>query len=120
MKNDLIAKRFVRLADICLQLPATVREDKGDHAAFLVGKKIFLYYLNDHHGDGIIAICCRVLAGEAAALVKASPDRYYLPAYLGPRGWIGLRLDRRSVDWREVAEHARCSYLLCAPKKFRR
>jgi hypothetical protein len=117
MKNDLTAKRFARLADICLQLPVTAREDKGDHAAFLVRKKIFLYYLNDHHGDDIVALCCKVFPGEAAALVAASPDRYYLPAYLGARGWIGLRLDRRSVDWQEVAELVRGSYLLCAPKR---
>lgn len=86
MKNKLATKRMTQLTDICLQLPATMREEKGDHAAFLVGKRTFLYYLNDHHGDGIVALCCKVLPGEAAALVAASPDRYSLTHLPGTNG----------------------------------
>ena len=49
--------RLRALTDICLALPEARREDKASHAAFLVGKKTFAYYLNNHHGDNIISVC---------------------------------------------------------------
>ena len=60
------------------------------HAAFLVRKTVFAYYLNDHHGDGIISVCCKVLPGDNEALIAAHPERFYMPAYIGPRGWVAL------------------------------
>ena len=113
----LAAKRLERLSEICLSLPQTVREDKGSHAAFSVSKKVFVYYLNDHHGDGIVSFCCKVLPGENQQLIASNPQKFYMPAYVGPRGWVALRLDRRTVDWAEVKELVRCSYLLTAPKR---
>lgn len=111
------SKRLERLSEICLSLPQAVREDKGSHAAFSVSKKVFVYYLNDHHGDGIVGFCCKVLPGENEQLIASNPQKFYLPAYVGPRGWVALRLDRRTVDWTEVKELVRCSYLLTAPKR---
>jgi hypothetical protein len=78
--------RLHALTDICLSLPETRREDKGSHSAFLVGKKTFAYYLNNHHGDNIISMCCKVLPGENGFLVESGPGRFYLPAYIGSRG----------------------------------
>ena len=89
----------------------------GNHAGFKVGKKIFAYFLNNHHGDGIVGMWCKVMPGENAALIAASPKRFYMPAYVGPRGWVGLRLDAGRVSWKEVAELVRCSYRLVAGKK---
>jgi hypothetical protein len=116
-RNASRQERFDKLSGICLSLPEAAREDKGSHAAFLVGKKTFAYYLNDHHGDGIISICCKVLPGENGLLVESSPDRFYLPAYIGPRGWIGLRMDRATLNWTEVKELIHGSYLQIAPKR---
>lgn len=113
----LAAKHLERLSEICLSLPQAVREDKGSHAAFSVSKKVFVYYLNDHHGDGIVSFCCKVLPGENQQLIASNPQKFYMPAYVGPRGWVALRLDRRTVDWAEVKELVRCSYLLTAPKR---
>jgi phosphoribosylglycinamide formyltransferase-1 len=110
-------ERLDRLTALCLALPETIREDKGQHAAFLVRKKIFAYYLNDHHGDNIVSVCCKVLPGENQHLVNANPRKFYLPAYIASRGWVGLRLDLASVDWREVKELIQASYLQIAPKK---
>jgi predicted DNA-binding protein (MmcQ/YjbR family) len=56
------------------------------------------------------------LPGDNTALATAQPARFYLPAYIGPRGWIALRLDRGKVDWDEVAELVMGSYRLIAPK----
>jgi len=106
-----------RLSKICLALPEAMREDMGDHAAFTVRKKKFAYYLHDHHGDGIISVCFRVAPGEGAFLIDAEPDRFYAPAYIGPRGWVGLRLDFGDVDWAEVAQHVTDSYRIQAPKR---
>jgi predicted DNA-binding protein (MmcQ/YjbR family) len=116
MKNPPQDRRLTRFTKICLSLPETTREDKGQHAAFLVRKKIFAYYLNDHHGDGIVAVTCKVLPGDNTALSTANPERFYMPAYIGPRGWVALRLDIGEIDWDEVSELAATSYRLVAPK----
>jgi hypothetical protein len=108
------------LSQICLALPAALREDKGDHAGFLVAKKVFTYYLNNHHGDGIVSVCCKVLPDDNNRLVEGNPRKFYLPAYIGPRGWVGLRLDLATVDWSEVKELVFGSYLQVAPRKYQK
>ena len=109
--------RLTRVGAICLELPEVVRVDMGVHAQFTVRKKTFAYFLNDHHGDGIVSICTRAFPGENKKLIEAHPKKFYLPAYVGPRGWVGLRLDRGKVDWNEVRDLVTASYLLAAPKK---
>jgi len=110
-------RRLVRLTKICMALPEVTRTLHGSHAAFLVRKKTFVYFLNDHHGDGIVGVTCKVMPGDNTALIAAQPDRFYLPAYIGSRGWVALRLDTREVDWEEVAELVAGSYCLLAPKR---
>jgi len=110
-------RRLARLTKICLALPETSRERHGSHAGFRVQKKVFAYFLDNHHGDGIVAVSCKALPGDNTALVAADPARFYLPAYIGPRGWVALRLDRGEIDWDEVSELVRGSYLLMAPKR---
>jgi phosphoribosylglycinamide formyltransferase-1 len=109
--------RLARLTKICLAFPQVTRKILGRHAAFLVGKRTFAYFLNDHHGDGIVAVTCKALPGDNAALVAAQPDRFYLPAYIGPRGWVALRLDVGKVDWDEVRELVLGGYRLVVPKR---
>ena len=110
-------QRLERVTKICKELPEAVYELAGKHASYQVRKKTFAYYLNDHHGDGIIAVCCKVLPGDNEALIAAHPRKFYMPAYIGPRGWVALRLDIPGVDWSEVAELIRGSYRLVAPQK---
>src|SRR5580658_9989209 len=109
--------RLIRLTKICLALPEATRECRNSHAGFYVRKKTFAYFLNDHHGDGIVSVACKALPGENTALAAAQPDRFYLPAYIGPKGWIALRLDIGKVDWQEVAELVTASYRQIAPKR---
>ena len=111
------SERLSLLSEICLALPEATRELKGDHASFRVRKKVFAYFLNNHHGDGIVFICGKALPGDNNALVASDPVKYYLPAYIGPRGWVGLRLDLGEVDWDEVRELVTGSYLQTAPRK---
>jgi len=102
---------------LALALPEASRTIHGSHAQFLVRKKTFAYFLDNHHGDGIVSITCKVLPGENTALATAQPKRYYIPAYVGPRGWVALRLDTGKVDWNEVRDLLLGSYLLTAPKR---
>jgi phosphoribosylglycinamide formyltransferase-1 len=82
-----------------------------------VRKKTFAYFLDNHHGDGIVGVTCKVLPGDNKALVAAQSRRFYLPDYLASRGWVALRLDVGKVDWSEVKELLLCSYVLVAPKR---
>jgi hypothetical protein len=108
---------IAKIAKIALGLPEATRADHGSHVQFLVKKKTFAYYLDSHHGDGIVSICCKLFPGDNNALVQSEPDRYYLPAYIGHRGWVAYRLDKPKPDWEEVAELLKTSYVLTAPKK---
>ena len=112
--------RLERLTKICQALPEVTRELHGSHAAFIVGKKKFVYFLDNHHGDGIVGVTCKVLPGDNEALIEAHPRRFYRPDYLASRGWVALRLDRGKVDWSEVAELVTTSYRLVAPKRLTR
>ena len=109
--------RLARVSGICLALPESTRTDMGQHAAFAVRKKKFVYFLNDHHGDGIVSVCAKALPGENNALAAAHPRKFYLPAYVASRGWVGLRLDRGKIDWDEVQDLVTASYLQAAPKR---
>jgi hypothetical protein len=113
----IVASPHTRLTKICLALPEATRRDFGSHHGFEVSKKIFAYFLNDHHGDGIIGLVCKVLPDDNAVLIRSDPQKFYMPAYLGPRGWVGLRLDLKEVDWEEVTELVTHSYLRTAPKR---
>ena len=101
---------------ICLALPEATVEYSGSHATFRVRKKVFAYFLDNHHGDGIVSVCTKTRLGENLDLSREQPAKFYLPAYIGPRGWVGLRLDRPPVDWGEVTEFVRSSYRAVAPK----
>jgi hypothetical protein len=109
--------RLTRLTKIALALPEATRQIYGSHAQFLVRKKTFAYFLNDHHGDGIVAVTGKVLPGDNQALAEAQPRRFYLPAYIASKGWVALRLDVGKIDWDEVRELLLGSYALIAPKR---
>lgn len=107
----------MRLTGICLALPEATRDYNGQHATFRVRNKTFAYFLDNHHGDGIVGLTCKAPAGANEALATADPNRFYLPAYLHHRGWLGLRLDGRSIDWDEVQDFVTDSYAFVAPKR---
>jgi hypothetical protein len=109
--------RLTELTKIALALPETKRKICGRHAQFLIRSKTFAYFLDDHHGDGIVAVTCKVLPGDNKALAEAQPRRFYLPAYIASKGWVALRLDVGKIDWDEVQELLMGSYALIAPKR---
>ena len=106
-----------RLREICLGLPETSeRLSHGAPTFFVRGKKPFVMVLTDHHGDGRFAIWCAAAPGMQAMLVEADPERFFVPPYVGHRGWLGVRLDR-ALDWDELAGIAEDAYAEVAPSK---
>jgi hypothetical protein len=112
-------RRRERLVALCAALPevAAVVEGRADeHLAFQVRKKAFAYYLYDHHRDGRIALWCKAAPGEQEVLVGKDARRYFVPPYLGPRGWVGVRLDLGAVDWDTIAFLVGTAYRMSAPR----
>jgi len=104
-----------RVRAICLALPeVTERLSHGTPTFFVRGKKTFVMYQDDHHGDGILGLWCAAAPGAQAELLRAEPDRFYRPPYVGHRGWIGVRLDV-DLDWDEVDAICADAYRCVAP-----
>ena len=106
-----------RLRSVCLALPETTeRPSHGAPSFFVRDKKCFLMLLDDHHGDGRFAIWCAAPAGDQQLLVDADAERFFVPPYVGHRGWLGVRLDR-GLDWDELAGIVEDAYCTVAPKR---
>ena len=75
---------------------------------FIRDKVCFVNYMDDHHDDSRLALWCACPPGMRDGLVKAQPDQYFVPPYVGFRGWIGVRLDREP-DWDDVERPRRVS-----------
>ena len=111
-------QRRTRLTEICKTFPEAIVDAAGEsHLAFRIRKRIFAYYLFDHHGDGIIAFTCKSSLSEQRRLTKEDPVSFFVPKYLGSRGWIAIRLDLDEVDWDTLTELARRAYQETAPRK---
>lgn len=98
-----------------MALPETMEKLSHGEPSFFVRKKVFAMFSNNHHNDGHVAVLLPAAIGVQAALIKADPKKFYRPAYVGVRGWIGVELDR--VDDRELALHVREGWRLIAPEK---
>jgi hypothetical protein len=108
---------LTRIRDICLGLPETSeRLSHGAPTFFVRGKRAFLMVLSNHHGDGRFAVWCAAPDGMQRLLVEADPARFFVPPYVGHRGWLGLRLDR-GLDWDEFAGIVEDAYAEVAPPK---
>ena len=106
-----------RIRELCLSLPETSeRPSHGAPTFFILGKKTFLTVHDDHHGDGRLAIWCAAPEGLQSMLVQADAERFFVPPYVGHRGWLGVRLDR-GLDWDEIAGIVEDAYLTVAPRR---
>ena len=104
-----------KIRELCLALPETSeRLSHGAPTFFVRGKKAFLMVLTNHHGDGRFAIWCAAPAGMQAVLVETDPERFFVPPYVGHRGWLGVRLDR-GLDWDELEGIAEDAWAEAAP-----
>jgi predicted DNA-binding protein (MmcQ/YjbR family) len=114
------ARILGRLRKICLSLPGAHEVEAWGEPTFRVRNKLFAMYASPttHHGSGRPAVWCKAAPGNQSLMVQAKPDRFFVPPYVGPSGWVGVWLDGE-VDWPEVADLLRDSYVLVAPKKLR-
>jgi hypothetical protein len=104
-----------QVRDICLSFPETTEKEAWRAPTFRVKNKMFAMYMNNHHGDGRIALWLDAPPGNQEILVAADPVRFFVPPYQGPYGWIGVRVDL-DVDWDEVRELVEEAYRTSAPK----
>jgi hypothetical protein len=105
-----------RIREICLALPETSeRLSHGAPTFFVRGKRAFVMVLTDHHGDGRFAIWCAAPDGLQSILVEADPERFFVPPYVGHRGWLGVRLDRL-LDWAELTGIVEDAFAEVAPR----
>jgi hypothetical protein len=105
-----------RLRALCLALPATTeRLSHGEPTWFVRDQKTFVTF-SDHHHDELLAFWCAAPPGAQEALVGSDPVRFFVPRYVGHRGWLGVRLDVE-VDWDEVAGLVADAYRMVAPKQ---
>jgi hypothetical protein len=108
---------LTRIRKMCLSLPETTERLSHGAPSFFIRDKIgFVNYMDHHHDDGRLALWCACPPGMREGLVKAEPEQYFVPPYVGFRGWIGVRLDR-GPDWDAVERVIRDAYLAVAPKK---
>ena len=114
------ARRSSALARVrkhCLALPETSeRPSHGAPTFFIREKKSFAMFHDDHHGDGRLALWCAAPEGMQRALVNGEPEHYFVPPYVGHRGWLGVRLDR-DLDWNAIAGAIEDAYLTVAPER---
>lgn len=109
-----------RVTGLCCALPEVTAERSGradEHSTFAVRGKRFAYLWVDHHGDGRVALIAKAPRGAQADLVEHGPDRFFVPPYLGPSGWVGLRLEVGEPDWGEVDRVVRVAYRAQAPAR---
>ena len=106
-------RRGDRLQAICLGFPEAEERETWEIPTWRIRNKIFAM---ESAVDDRRAVWCKAQEGSQALLVGADPQRFFVPPYLGHKGWVGMWLDRK-VDWKEVAELVRRSYVLIAPKK---
>lgn len=100
-------------------MPGTAeRLSHGSPGFHIVRGKFFAYFWHNHHGDGVTAVHVKTGSrDEQAMLVEMAPDFYLTPAYLGPSGWIGMRLDQPDTDWDRVSDRIQQSWAMVAPPR---
>jgi len=106
---------LAQVRQICLALPETSeRPSHGEPTFFVREKRSFATVWVSHHDDGRFALICAAPAGMQSALTDAEPERFFVPPYVGHRGWIGVRLDR-GFDRDEIAGIVEDAYAEVAP-----
>lgn len=110
---------LTRVRSLCLALPdAAERLSHGAPGFHIVDGRFFAYLRHDHHGDGETVVIVKTSGDdEQACLIETDPDCYYKPDYLGPSGWVAMRLTRDDVDWDRIADRIAISWELVAPQR---
>jgi predicted DNA-binding protein (MmcQ/YjbR family) len=105
-----------KLRALCMALPEAHEKPFGGHdaPAWRIRDKLFAMMVT---GDGRLSFWCKGAPGAQDVLVSGDPERFFVPPYVGHKGWIGVRLDVAGVEWGLIEELVRDSYIMTAPKK---
>ena len=104
-----------RIRAICLALPEAVEKPFGGHTAPAYRVRDKLFVMTSEDGT---SLTMKAPKGVQQVLVEGNPDRFFVPKYVGPKGWVGVRLDlKEAPDWEEVEELIMESYCMTAPKR---
>ena len=101
--------------EVCLSFPEAEETVSHGNADFRVRGKSFAYYLVNHHGDGRVALWLNSPPGAQEMHVRGEPKHFFVPPYVGPRGWLGVILDK-GLSWKRIAVLAREAYQKVAPR----
>lgn len=102
-----------RLRTLCLALPEALEKQAWGAPTYRIRDRIFAM---ERSGGGRLSVWCKAPPGSQVVLTGADPDRFFVPPYVGPKGWVGMRLDS-DPDWSEVSALVARSYRLIAPKR---
>jgi formyltetrahydrofolate-dependent phosphoribosylglycinamide formyltransferase len=110
---------LARVRKLALALPeADEKLSHGSPGFFVKGGKFFAYFSYDHHHDGVTGLLVKASGvEEQSQLIENDPELYYRPAYLGPSGWVGIRLDLGANDWAHIEDWLTRSWRASAPKR---
>lgn len=109
---------LARVRKLCLALPEAHEVVAWGEPTFRVRNKLFAMYAHadNHHGAGRHAIWCKATPMTQDLMIRARPDRYFSPPYVGPSGWVGVVLDGKT-DWAALADLLRDGWKMTAPRK---
>jgi hypothetical protein len=111
---------LTRLRKLCLALPEAHEVEAWGEPTFRVKNKLFAMYAaeNNHHGAGRPGVWIKSAHITQDMLVRAQPERYFAPPYVGPKGWTGAYLDKKP-DWDVISDLVRDAYMLTIPKRMK-
>ncbi len=104
-----------RVRRLCMALPETSERLSHGEPTFFVGKKVFVMFADNHHGDGRVAVWLPAPPGVQSALIEQSPVAYFRPPYVGHKGWVGIEL--ASIDDEALEFHIQTAWELIAPRR---
>jgi hypothetical protein len=109
---------LARVRAICLSLPEATEVEAWGEPTFRVRNKLFAMHSSGdtHHGKGRDGVWIASTHVTQDLVLRAKPNRYFSPPYVGPSGWIGAWLDR-NPPWAEITVLLRDAYRLKAPKR---
>jgi hypothetical protein len=88
-----VAQRLAMVRSSAARLPQTTeRLSHGGPAFFVRDKRCFVMFLDNHHGDGRLAVWAAAPDGVQHIVVESEPEQFFVPPYVGHRGWIGVHL----------------------------
>ncbi|MCR9143430.1 MAG: MmcQ/YjbR family DNA-binding protein [bacterium] len=117
-KYDADNPLLTKLRELCLSFPDAFEKEAWGECTFrMEGGTMFAVTDFNHHGSGHIAVWVKAPPLAQEQMVESDPKRYFRPPYMGPKGWVGIRLDVGRVSWKKVREIIAAGYEMSAPKR---